>query len=149
MYLTEDQVRDLLDERALIDAVRRSLLALSRGEATQPLRLAVPMDAGEGHLLVKPARIGDALATKLIAVVPGNAARGLPTLLATVVLMDPVTGRTRVVMEGAYLTAMRTAAASAVAADALCGPGPHAVALLGSGVLARSHARMLALVRRV
>lgn len=161
VYLTEDQVRAHLDPDALLAAVRRALIALSRGEAVQPLRAVMPLHdpaqpraAGAaldapGLLFLKPAQVGGALATKLITLVPGNSARGLPALLATVVLMDPVTGQTLAVMEGAHLTAMRTAAASAVAADALCAEGPKVVALLGSGVLARSHAQMLRRVRPV
>jgi thiomorpholine-carboxylate dehydrogenase len=153
VYLDEAAVKDLLDPQALLDAVRGALIALSRGEAAQPLRLVLPMAAhaagaeAPGHLFVKPARVGTALATKLITLVPGNTARGLPALLATVVLLDPETGQTRLVMEGAHLTAMRTAAASAVAVDALCPHGDLVVAMLGSGVLARSHATMLRLVR--
>jgi thiomorpholine-carboxylate dehydrogenase len=156
-FLDEAAVREHLDPEALLVAVRRALVALSRGEAVQPLRMVVPMQGpaqppgGEppGLLFLKPAQIGAALATKLITLVPGNAARGLPALLATVVLMDPATGRTLAVMEGAHLTAMRTAAASAVAADALSERGAGVVALLGSGVLARSHAAMLRRVRAV
>ena len=102
-----------------------------------------------GLLFVKPSQVGAALATKLLTLVPGNAQRGLPTLLATVVLMDPVTGQTQAVMEGAGLTAARTAAASAVAADCFCRPGPQVLALLGSGVLARSHAQYLRRVRPI
>lgn len=153
MILDENTVRDLLDPQALLAAVRTALIALSRGEAEQPLRLVLGMGgdgkAPAGHLFVKPARIGEALATKLITLVPGNAARELPALLATVVLLDPETGQLRAVMEGAHLTAMRTAAASAVAVDALCPARPCVVALLGSGVLARSHAQMLRQVRDV
>jgi thiomorpholine-carboxylate dehydrogenase len=98
---------------------------------------------------LKPAQLGDALSTKLITLVPGNAQKGLPTLLSTIVLMDPATGQTLAVMEGNTITAMRTAAASAVAADALAPRTPQVVAMLGSGVLARSHAQMLRAVREV
>ena len=89
------------------------------------------------------------MTTKLITLVPGNARIGLPTLLSTIVLMDPATGQTLAVMEGNTITAMRTAAASAVAADALVPHTPQVVAMLGSGVLARSHAQMLRAVRDV
>jgi thiomorpholine-carboxylate dehydrogenase len=161
VYLTEDQVRAHLDPDALLAAVRHALIALSRGEAVQPLRTVMPLhDPAQLHgaaaandtpgmLFLKPAQVGSALATKLITLVPANSARGLPALLATVVLMDPATGQTLVVMEGAHLTAMRTAAATAVAVDALCPASAGVVALLGSGVLARSHAAMLRRVRAV
>jgi thiomorpholine-carboxylate dehydrogenase len=115
----------------------------------QPLRTVMEIPAVQGLLFIKPALTQDALATKLITLMPGNAARGLPTLLATIVLMDPATGQPLAVMDGAWITALRTAAASAVAADALAPPGPKVVAMLGSGVLARSHATALRAVRPV
>ena len=73
----------------------------------------------------------------------------MPTLLATIVLMDPATGQPLAVMDGTWITALRTAAVSAVAADALSPPGPKIVAMLGSGALARSHAIALRAVRPV
>ena len=146
--------------------MRQALIDLSAGKANQPLRMVMPFDAavepsaaGEkpaacgpsehGLLFLKPAQLGSALATKLITLVPSNAEKNLPTLLATIVLMDPATGAATAILEGATLTAMRTAAVSAVAADALTPAGPKIVAMLGSGVLARSHAKMLRLVRPV
>ena len=98
--------------------------------------------AEQGLLFLKPALAGNTLATKLITLMPRNAERGLPTLLATIVLTDPVTGRTVAVMEGTWITELRTAAASAVAADALTPPGPKIVAMLGSGALAQPCARL-------
>jgi len=158
VVLSEADVVRLLDPDALLQAVRLALIALSQDRVVQPLRLVMPLadpqaqampSAAEapGLLFVKPAQVGAALATKLLTLVPANAQRGLPTLFATVVLMDPVTGQTLAVMEGAGLTAARTAAASAVAADCFCRPGPQVLALLGSGVLARSHAHYLRRVR--
>jgi thiomorpholine-carboxylate dehydrogenase len=90
-----------------------------------------------------------ALAVKLITQVPANAQRGLPTMLATLVLMDPSSGRTLAVMDATWLTALRTAAVSAVGVDALTPPGPKVAALLGSGALARTHALALRAVRPV
>jgi thiomorpholine-carboxylate dehydrogenase len=115
----------------------------------QPLRSVMDIPAEKALLFLKPALTGDAFATKLITLFPGNAARGLPTLLATIVLMDPRTGATLAVMDGTWLTALRTAAVSAVAAEALTPPGPKVVALLGSGALARTHALALRAVRPV
>jgi thiomorpholine-carboxylate dehydrogenase len=105
--------------------------------------------SNDGMLFLKPAQLGDALSTKLITLIPGNAQKGLPTLLSTIVLMNPATGQTLAVLEGNTITAMRTAAASAVVADTLVPRTPQVVAMLGSGVLARSHAQMLRAVREV
>ena len=122
---------------------------LSAGRVIQPLRSVMEIPEAQGLLFIKPALMQGALATKLITLMPGNAARGLPTLLATIVLMDPATGQPLAVMDGTWITSLRTAAASAVAADALTPAGPKVVAMLGSGALARSHATALRAVRPV
>ena len=142
-------MRRLLRLEDLLPAMRRALVELSAGRVIQPLRMAMGIPDEQGFLFLKPALTQHALATKLITLVPGNAARGLPTLLATIVLMDPATGQPLAVMDGTWITALRTAAVSAVAADALAPPGAMIVAMLGSGALARSHALALRAVRPV
>jgi thiomorpholine-carboxylate dehydrogenase len=149
LHLDDAAVRRLLRLEALIPAVRQALVDLSAGRVLQPLRMVMDIPAAQGALFLKPALTRDALVTKLITLIPGNAQHGLPTLLATVVLMEPSSGRTLAVMDGTWLTALRTAAASAVAVDALTSPGPKIVALLGSGALARSHALALRAVRPI
>jgi ornithine cyclodeaminase len=167
-YVSEQQVLNLLDPDRLIDAIREALIDLSAGRVRQPLRSVMGFDEGSsdrarlsdasaasastrehGMLFMKPAQVGDALATKLITWVPSNAERGLPSLAAIVVLFDSTTGRPLAVIEASELTAMRTAAATAVAAQALASPDASIVAMLGSGVLARSHARFLRRVRPI
>ncbi|MGE0876578.1 MAG: ornithine cyclodeaminase family protein [Burkholderiales bacterium] len=147
LYLDDAAVRRLLRLDALLPAVRQALVDLSAGRVVQPLRSLMEIPAEQGFLFLKPALAGNALATKLITLMPGNAARGLPTLLATIVLMDPATGAPLAVMDGTWITALRTAAASAVAADALTPPGAKVAAMLGSGALARTHAQALRAVR--
>ena len=149
LQLDDAAVRRLLRLDALLAGMRRALIDLSAGRVVQPLRLVMEIPAHQGLLFVKPALTQDALITKLITQLPGNAARGLPTMLATLVLMDPATGQTLAVMDATWLTALRTAAVSAVGADALTPPGPKIVAMLGSGTLARSHAQALRAVRPI
>jgi thiomorpholine-carboxylate dehydrogenase len=149
IHLDDMAVRRLLRLEELIPAMRQALIDLSAGRVVQPLRSVMEIPSEQGLLFLKPALTRDTLATKLITLIPGNPARGLPTLLATIVLMDPTTGRTLAVMDGTWITALRTAAVSAVSVDALTAPGPKIVALLGSGALARSHALALRAVRPV
>lgn len=149
LYLDDATVRRLLPLNTLLPAMRQALIDLSAGRVLQPLRTVLEMPEREGMLFLKPAMTADALATKLITLYPGNPGRGLPTLLATIVLMDPATGRTLAVMDGTWITELRTAAVSAVAADAVVSAGPKVVAMLGSGALARSHALALRAVRPV
>jgi thiomorpholine-carboxylate dehydrogenase len=149
LYLDDATVRRLLPLNTLLPAMRQALIDLSAGRVLQPLRTVLEMPDREGMLFLKPAMTADALATKLITLYPGNPGRGLPTLLATIVLMDPLTGQTLAVMDGTWITELRTAAVSAVAADAVVSAGPKVVAMLGSGALARSHALALRAVRPV
>jgi ornithine cyclodeaminase len=141
------QVRRLLRFEDLLPAVRQALMDLSAARVIQPLRSTMEMPGGV--LFLKPVRTQGALAAKLITQFAGNAGKGLPTMLSTVILMDPDTGAPLAVMNGDWLTAMRTSAASAVAVDALMPAGEKKVALLGSGVLARAHARALREVRKI
>lgn len=161
LFISETEVDRLLDRDALIAALRSAFVELSAGRVAQPLRSVLPFAPGgavtargagthpPGLLFLKPAQIGDALATKLITLVPDNALRDRPTLMATVLLMSPLSGEVLAIIEANALTALRTAAASAVAIDALAAPDAEVVAFLGSGVLARSHAELLRRVRRV
>jgi ornithine cyclodeaminase/alanine dehydrogenase-like protein (mu-crystallin family) len=142
-------VRRLLRVEDLIPAVRQALIALSAGRVQQPQRIVLELASPGSLIFVKPVVAPDVIATKIITQVPANAQRGLPTMLATILLMDPSTGSTLAIMDGTWLTALRTAAVSAVGADALTPPGPKIVALLGSGVLARTHALALRAVRPV
>ena len=149
LHLDDAQVRELLKLDALIPAMRQALVDLSAGRVVQPLRTVMELAPGDGLLFLKPALTGEVLATKLITLIPDNARRGLPTLLATIVLMQASTGRTLAVMDGTWITALRTAAVSAVAVDGLASAGAKVVALVGSGALARTHAAALRAVRPV
>jgi thiomorpholine-carboxylate dehydrogenase len=149
IVLDDAAVRRHLRLEDLLAAVRGALIDLSAGRVVQPLRMAVDVPGGGGILLLKPAIVGDTMATKLITLMPANPGRGLPLLMATIVLADARTGQTLAVMDGAWITALRTAAASAVAVDALLPAGAKVVAMLGSGVQARSHALALRAVRAV
>jgi len=148
-YLDDAAVRRLLRPAALLEAMRRALADFSAGRALQPLRSVMELPQPGGLLFVKPALADGALITKLITQLPANAARGLPTMLATVVLLDPSSGSLLAVIDATWLTELRTAAVSAIGADLLTPGGPKVVALLGSGALARSHAAALRAVRPV
>ena len=149
LHVADAEVRRLLGLEPLIAAVREALIDLSAHRVVQPLRSVMEIPPHQGVLFLKPALAGGLLAIKLITQIPGNAGRGLPTMQATIVLMDAVNGRTLAVMDATWLTALRTAAASAVAVDCLTSRSPKTVALLGSGVLARTHAAALRAVRPV
>jgi ornithine cyclodeaminase len=149
LRLDDAAVRRLLRLEELIPALRQAFMDLSGGRVVQPLRLVMELPSEHSLLFLKPVLTPEALAVKLITQVPANASRGLPTMLATLVLMDPSTGRMLAMMDATWLTALRTAAVSAVGADELTSPGPKVVAMLGSGALARTHALALRAVRPI
>ncbi len=151
LVLTESDVRALVSMDDLIEAMARALGAFSAGDVAQPLRSVLAVGEGSRFLGVMPAYVpaASALGAKLVTVFPDNLERRLPTHRATIVLIDPETGDLRAVMDGRYVTEARTAAVSAVSARLLAAPGPLALAILGSGVQARSHLDALARVREI
>ncbi|MCX7165201.1 MAG: NAD(P)-binding domain-containing protein [Rhodocyclales bacterium] len=146
LLLDNDTVRRHLSLDALLPAIEKALIDLSAGRVVQPLRTVMELPGRSSLLFVKPALVGNALATKLITQVPDNAARGLPTMIATVLLLDPDSGVPLAVMDATWLTELRTAAVSAVATRVLRDSRPKRLAILGSGALARSHALALSTV---
>jgi len=143
LLLDNATVRRLLPLEALLSAIEAALIDLAAGRVVQPMRTVMELAAPGSLLFVKPALVGGALSVKLITQVPDNAARGLPTMIATLVLLDPATGIPLAIMDATWLTELRTAAVSAVATRVLCDRQPKRLAILGSGALARSHALAL------
>lgn len=122
-----------------IGAVEAGFAALSAGKATVPVRASVPLGAG-GAALTMPASLqgGPHWSVKVVTVAPGNPARGLPLIAATVLLGDAETGRPLALLDGASLTALRTGAAGGVAARYLARGDAAICALFGAGAQARS-----------
>ena len=145
MILDEDAVRKVLKMRDLIPAMERALSDLSAGRAVQPLRVVIPVAEHGGFLGVMPAYVSGALGAKLVTFYPNN--RDVHTHHATIILFRPETGEPLVTMDGRLITEMRTAAVSAVATKALARADAAVLAILGSGVQARSHLEALRLVR--
>lgn len=146
LVLSEDDVVELLDMEGCIAAMEQALAALERGEVTFPLRPLVRAP-GENHLLgMMPAyRAGERplYSLKTVAVMPDNPARGLDAHQGTVTLFDGVTGQTLAVMNASPVTAIRTAAVTAVATRRLARADAKVLAIVGAGVQARSHLQAL------
>ncbi|MEE3624320.1 ornithine cyclodeaminase family protein [Nitrospirillum sp. BR 11752] len=138
-----------LDYDTCIPLVRQAMTALSRGETQQLPRGVLPLD--QGHLFgVMPGALNDGpFGAKLVAVFPDNFDKGLPSHQGVIVLFDRDSGRPLGVVDGGEVTAIRTAAASAVATDALARPDAQTLALLGYGEQALTHAQAIAKVRRL
>ncbi|HSL21967.1 MAG TPA: ornithine cyclodeaminase family protein [Vicinamibacterales bacterium] len=151
VLLGEADVRQLLRMPDLIEAMEAALRAYSSGLTEQPLRTVLRTGEDMSFFGVMPAfqREPAALGTKIVTVCPANAAKGLPTHLATILLMDPSTGELVAVLDGRYITEARTAAVSAAATRALAREDASVLAILGSGVQAHSHLEAIGLVRRL
>ncbi|MGA7236589.1 MAG: ornithine cyclodeaminase family protein [Bryobacteraceae bacterium] len=148
LWLSEADVRALLSLPELIGAMESALAAFSARQVDQPVRTAVEI-RDRTFFASMPAYDGahGILGAKLVTVFPDNAARGLHTHLAAISLFDAGTGELAAVMDGRYITELRTAAASAVSVRHLSRADASKLAILGSGVQARSHLAALPLVR--
>jgi ornithine cyclodeaminase len=147
--LTAADVRAALSISDAIEATRAAFGQLSSGRAEVPVR--TQWSAAHGTALVMPAYLPDSggLGAKIVSVFPGNPARGLPTVNAVVTLLDAETGQPIALVDGTYLTALRTGAASGVATDLLALPGAETAAIFGAGVQARTQLLALCTVRPV
>jgi ornithine cyclodeaminase len=148
--LDEQQVRQLLPMDECIDVMAAALASLARGELHNPLRFVV-RPPGEPSLLgLMPAhRSGPSKlwALKAVAIFPGNAKRGLDSHQGFVALFDGDTGEPRALVNAGGITAIRTAAVSAVATKLLAREGARTLAILGTGTQARSHLEAMRAVR--
>jgi ornithine cyclodeaminase/alanine dehydrogenase-like protein (mu-crystallin family) len=148
LWLTESDVRAALKPAQLIDEMESALAAFSADEVVQPVRTAFEI-GDRSFFAVMPALhpYRRLLGTKLVTVVPGNASRGLHTHLAAITLFDCDTGELLAMVDGRYITEIRTAAVSAVSFRHLGRHDAAVLAILGSGVQARSHLEALTSVR--
>lgn len=136
--LDPDETAARLPYGDLADGIREVALAHGSGRIEAPPRLSVPLPEG-GVLLVMPATDGEVAITKLVTVHPGNSRRGLPTIQGEVVAMRAATGERLGLLDGATVTARRTAALSLLAARELAPAPEGALLVVGAGTQARAH----------
>jgi ornithine cyclodeaminase/alanine dehydrogenase-like protein (mu-crystallin family) len=150
IWLNEEDVRAVLPLSELIECMEGALAAFSAGQVRQPVRTVIEAGLPGTFFATMPAFLeaGPVMGAKLVTVFHHNARKGLPTHQAAIVLLDAMTGALLAVMDGRYITEVRTAAASAVALRALGRSGAGTLALVGSGVQAGSHLAALSLVRK-
>jgi ornithine cyclodeaminase/alanine dehydrogenase-like protein (mu-crystallin family) len=151
LFLDREAVESLLDTEALVDALAPAMVELSEGSVSVPQRTGAEVRERDAALLVMPGYIPSTgtLVTKLVSVFPGNEGTRLPSHHALLVVFDSDTGVPAAVMDAAYLTEARTAAGSALATRLLARPDASTMAVLGTGVQARSHALAVSRVRPV
>lgn len=135
-----------LDRDALIDGLERAFVEAGSGDAVFPVPNAVVTPNG-GLLEGMPAFAMDSLAGKFITLFAKNEAVALPTHHAITVLFDSANGRPLAIFDGAHLTALRTAATTAVATKLLARPDARVLTVIGSGVQARTHLEFISGLR--
>ncbi|MFE9813157.1 ornithine cyclodeaminase family protein [Streptomyces sp. NPDC005548] len=151
LVLSRSQVEDLLDMDALIDSLAPAMADLSAGRASVPDRVAALVPERDGFLAAMPGFLASAgmLMTKLVSLFPRNDGAQLPTHQALIVTFDPDTGEPAALLDGTAITAARTGACSALSARLLAREDASVLAVLGTGVQARSHARAICRVRPI
>ncbi|NKQ23026.1 ornithine cyclodeaminase family protein [Streptomyces galbus] len=151
LVLDRPQVEALLDWDSLIDALAPAMADLSAGRASVPDRVAALVPERDGFLAAMPGFLpsSGALMTKLVSLFPHNDGARLPTHQALIVAFDPDTGTPAALLDGTAVTAARTGACSALSARLLAREDATVLAVLGTGVQARSHARAICRVRPI
>lgn len=145
LILSESNLRSVLTMKDVIEAVERGFRAIARGEANIPERLRLDVPDRNGIVLEMPAYLGSsgeeqsALGTKIVSVFERNPSRGLDIIQSAYLLLDSETGAPLSLMDGRFITAIRTAATSAVATKYMASPGSKRLAVFGAGVQARFH----------
>ncbi len=147
--IDEDEVRRLLTWDNLLPELKAALIEFSAAEITQPVRQIMVIPGEAAFFGLMPAVRGDLIGTKLVSAYAGNSRLGIHTHFAIIVLFKKATGEPLAILDGRLITEMRTAAVSALATDALAPRDAKVLAVLGSGVQARSHVEILRRVRAV
>lgn len=151
LVISRREVESLLEMKDCIDAVEKAFRELAEGRAVMPQRAVIPVTEKKGVFLGMPAFIGgdmNALGLKLVTVYPENPAKhDLPTVLGTLLLCDPATGKAEAIMDAGYLTAVRTGAASGVATKYLAREDSRTCVVFGAGVQAAKQLEAIHLVR--
>ena len=151
LLLSETQVQSLIDIDELISTLEKAHVQYSTGKAVMPVRLVVPLPQIQGRVTSMPGFLNEdkALGMKVVTYFQENPKRNLPAILGTIMLFSAETGKMIAAMDGSYITAIRTACASAMATKALANAKTSALGILGAGVQARAHIEALARVRKI
>lgn len=143
LILSAADVYSCFDEDSALDSQREAFRSLGAGTALQPERIVME-SVENSSTFCYAARISpdQGSVCKFGSVVPQNASRGMPTVSATIFVLDPETGQLAAIIDGTSVTTVRTAAGSAVAAEHLANPGASVLAVVGAGTQAEAHIRL-------
>ncbi len=151
LALSRGDLKQLVPMRDAVELMKTAFRELSEGRATAPVRTAVEVDEKASAMLMMPGFVPaeKALGFKVVNFFPENPGRGLPTIHAIVCLIDSETGKPLGIMEGGYVTALRTGAVSGAASDLLARPDSKTLAVIGAGVQGVTQAAAVCAVRPI
>ena len=149
--LDQENVKQAVTMAQAISAVKDAFIQLSAQEAVVPMRSQVPVAKNKGISLFMPAYLekSHSLGAKIVSVFPDNPSKNLPTIFAVVVVLDADTGRPQAILDGTFLTALRTGAASGVATDLLARRDASTAAVFGAGTQGRTQMEAVCTVRSI
>ncbi len=149
--ISQKEVAQSVKMAEAIEAVKKSYIQLSEGKAEVPLRSHIKVKKQNGVSLFMPAYLSEsgAMGVKIVTVFPNNQKKGLPLIYAIVLVLDTETGRPLAVVEGTYLTSLRTGAASGVATDLLSRKDVQIAAIFGAGAQSRTQLEAICTVRSI
>jgi ornithine cyclodeaminase len=151
LILTRSDVKKLVPMTEAVELMKLAFTELSAGRAVSPVRMVVDVNHDPSMMLIMPSLVpaASALGFKVVNFFQGNPARGLPVINAIVCLVDDVTGVPLAVLDGGYLTALRTGAVSGAATDLLARPDAKTLVVIGAGVQGVTQAAAVAAVRPI
>jgi alanine dehydrogenase len=151
LALSRAEIRQLVPMREAVELMKVAFADLSAGRAQSPLRTVLTVPEHAGDSLYMPAYVpgGAALGVKVVSVFRENPAKGLPLIHAVVVIVDPENGQPLAILDGAYLTALRTGAVSGAATDLLARPESKTLVVIGAGVQGVTQAAAVCAVRPI
>ena len=152
LFLKKEDIIKSFSMREAIDADKKALSLYSAGNASVPLRTNIVVPKSNGHMLYMPAYVegGEgALGVKIVSVYPENIKKNLPSVPATMIVLDPETGMVSACLDGTYLTQLRTGAVQGAATELLAKEDAKIGALIGTGGQAQSQLEAMLTVRKL
>lgn len=149
--LSRNDVKQSVTMPQAIEVVKQAFISHAQKEVILPIRTQIPVKEHQGITLFMPAylpKLGS-LGAKIVSVFPQNVKNNRPTIHAIVIICDAKTGQPAAIMDGTYLTALRTGAVSGVATDFLALKGARTAAIIGAGVQGRTQLEAICCVRNI
>src|SRR6188768_2390653 len=151
LFVNKEKIASLLPMEECIEVMEKMFRSLAAGECLQPLRNIMRLPDGSGVLGMMPGHVAklDVMGIKVITVFHTNSESGLPSHQGIVILFDAKNGQPLMLFDALEITAIRTAAASAVATKLLSRENSSILAIIGSDEQAKRHIEAMLMVRNI